>query len=386
MYRTIFLILFIISFINAFAFNNEELEYQVRIWNEIHNTKKTEDFKALYASKVLFYGRSYSGQKCYQQKAKFLTSDYQQFIISKITITEYSSGTIMASFRKKVLTKKKSKEYDCYLLFRKSGSNYLITGESDRETDKNLKVQLDLGTEISNSGLPKALISLIVLGLGIGGIFVWKNNSRKRQYRSRYRAQAFTSSKPVNHTRSYSYPNRKVDENIIAEKVTAAVMAKFSNVLVPGDVANNKGIEFEKYVVERFEPEYFRLKEWRSDKYHEGIYADSNRLPDLEYLYTDSRNQIEFAVECKWRAKTDNGKLEWAKDYQFKTYKEYARERNITVFVIIGVGGQPSNPENLYIVPLRKVSTPVLSVWQLNKFRKFGKGNFFLQTSTKELT
>ena len=38
-----------------------------------------------------------------------------------------------------------------------------------------------------------------------------------------------------------------------------------------------KGDAFEQHVVKRFAPKYFRIKEWRGDKYVDGIYAERTK-------------------------------------------------------------------------------------------------------------
>ncbi len=45
--------------------------------------------------------------------------------------------------------------------------------------------------------------------------------------------------------------------------------------------SQKKGEEFEKFIVKKFNKEYFTLKEWTSDKYIDGIYAESTRNPDI---------------------------------------------------------------------------------------------------------
>jgi uncharacterized tellurite resistance protein B-like protein len=43
-----------------------------------------------------------------------------------------------------------------------------------------------------------------------------------------------------------------------------------------------KGLRFEKYVVHRFDLRYHKIKEWRGDKFTNGIYAESSKYPDIE--------------------------------------------------------------------------------------------------------
>src|SRR5476651_2527300 len=55
--------------------------------------------------------------------------------------------------------------------------------------------------------------------------------------------------------------------------------------IISPEIAKEKGDKFQKYVVTKFDPAYFRMKEWRSDKYIDGLYPKSNLDPDLVYEF-----------------------------------------------------------------------------------------------------
>lgn len=133
-----------------------------------------------------------------------------------------------------------------------------------------------------------------------------------------------------------------------------------------------KGDAFERFVVKNFDKKYFTLQEWRSDKYVDGIYAVSNHFPDLEVIFNlESKGVREaFAIECKWRKSLYRESIEWAKDYQLKNYQEYADKLKIPVFVVIGVGGEPEKPQELFIVPLHKMKSNTISKSDLANFKK----------------
>ncbi len=133
-----------------------------------------------------------------------------------------------------------------------------------------------------------------------------------------------------------------------------------------------KGDAFERFVVKNFDKKYFTLQEWRSDKYVDGIYAVSSHFPDLEVIFNlESKGVREaFAIECKWRKSFYHESIEWAKDYQLKNYQEYAKKLKIPVFVVIGVGGVPEKPQELFIVPLQKIKSNTISKSDLASYKK----------------
>ena len=116
-----------------------------------------------------------------------------------------------------------------------------------------------------------------------------------------------------------------------------------------------KGREFEDNVLELFslhDDNGFILKEWQGDKTLGDICPESNRHPDFVFDYQSKG----FAVECKWREKL-SPKME--KDLfpadKIAIYQQFSTERNTPVFIVLGVGGEPSNPELLYNIPLSEV-------------------------------
>ena len=117
-----------------------------------------------------------------------------------------------------------------------------------------------------------------------------------------------------------------------------------------------KGREFEDFVLELFdlnETMAYSLLEWRSDKSTGEICAVSNSYPDFVLEYKEGRKKKRFAVECKWRDSISKRMMKpLIEREQFDRYKEYSVEKKQEVFIILGVGGEPSMPEELYIVPL----------------------------------
>ena len=116
-----------------------------------------------------------------------------------------------------------------------------------------------------------------------------------------------------------------------------------------------KGREFEDFVLELFnlhEDNGFVLKEWQGDKTLGDICPESNRHPDFVFNYQGKG----FAVECKWREKLPHDLCrDILPEGKVSIYNHFSIERNIPVFIVLGVGGEPSNPELLYTIPLSEV-------------------------------
>jgi hypothetical protein len=179
---------------------------------------------------------------------------------------------------------------------------------------------------------------------------------------------------------NYADYSAKIDELILGKKDE-----KETNLI---DKDKEKGDEFEKYVVQKFDKKYFSISEWAGDKYVKGNYAKTTLQPDLKIRFKLKETIKDFSVECKYRSNYYKNGIEWCKEYQLKNYKKFATETGIPVFIVIGIGGTSYSPEELFIVPLDKIESNFLTKVYLNRFKKvtfkekgfyFDAGNNILQ-------
>ena len=113
-----------------------------------------------------------------------------------------------------------------------------------------------------------------------------------------------------------------------------------------------KGRQFEDYVVSFFDlphNEKLTLKEWRGDKTLAGVYPENNSGPDLVLEYDGH----PFAIECKWRnhMPEDLEKELLPSDRQ-NYFQQYIKEHKMPIYLLFGVGGLPTDPNSLHLVPL----------------------------------
>ena len=152
------------------------------------------------------------------------------------------------------------------------------------------------------------------------------------------------------------------------------------------DELKEKGDEFEKFTVTKFDSKYFKILDWRSDKYVDGVYAESSKNPDLEIEYSHKETSKRFAVECKYRSKIYEDVL-ISKQHKIEHYKNYSKKNRIPVFIVLGMGGDPSSPSECYVIPINKVYKEIIPYKSLQQYRKFGvNSNFFFNTTLLSLT
>ena len=118
-----------------------------------------------------------------------------------------------------------------------------------------------------------------------------------------------------------------------------------------------KGREFEDYVLEQLgiaNNDRLTLKEWRGDKSLPGIYPEGNSHPDFVFDY-DGR---AFAIECKWRSHMPKDiEKELLPSSRMATFSQYSNKNRIPVYLLLGIGGLPSDPEQLFFVSLMESVT-----------------------------
>lgn len=128
-----------------------------------------------------------------------------------------------------------------------------------------------------------------------------------------------------------------------------------------------KGREFEDYVLDLFhvgEEGKPMLKEWRGDKTHGDIAPENNSLPDFIFEYQG----CSFAVECKWRNHLDMAHL--IAQEHVASYKQFAKENNMPVHIILVIGGEPCNPQLLYDIPIGQLDEVLAKKIPINTFQQ----------------
>ncbi|AKJ39987.1 hypothetical protein [Methanosarcina barkeri] len=140
--------------------------------------------------------------------------------------------------------------------------------------------------------------------------------------------------------------------------------------------SEQKGDDFEKYVVDLFDEKYFSIVQWTTDMARKHTrFVESDCDPDLILRYRPT-NEI-FCVECKFRSGLFEGKLQWSDPQQLKRYQRFAREKKLPFFVVIGLGGDSSYPERMFCIPLKEAKYPALYPSIFEKFERKPEKSFF---------
>ena len=103
------------------------------------------------------------------------------------------------------------------------------------------------------------------------------------------------------------------------------------------DAPEIKGQRFEDHVENLFSQQYFKIIEkTHSFKTNAGRYVESSKNPDFIFEYIPTKEQ--FAVECKFRTRLNQqNQLEWSYPAQLKRYQEFADQRKMPVYIVVGL-------------------------------------------------
>jgi hypothetical protein len=136
------------------------------------------------------------------------------------------------------------------------------------------------------------------------------------------------------------------------------------------DKNQKAGYDFEKFIVAKFNKKYFSIQNWASDKFVDGRYAEANLHPDIQLTLKLDGVGYPLAVECKWRKEPKSEFVQFAEPDQLKRYQEFETKSGNPVFIALGIGGKPSAPKSLYIIPIQAFQNPVQHLDNLSKYKK----------------
>ncbi len=346
-------------------------------WNSALHMTTINQLNNLYAPEVLINGEHKTRESCIKEKSNFLSqfAGYHQEIIGPIDIAFYQSGTIKCSFIKRVRYKQSMGDNTAYLLLQKDGDHYLITGEGGLQSEQSLKAGIKLGEEVAPPTLTResywAIFCAASLLLMI--IVIWMMG------KSSIAAQNFVHPKT-----NMKAATVQADEKI----VNGSADRKTVNKLIAIDTAKSATVDeqdnsrlFEEFILNKFPKDSFNVVEWREGQDH-----GKNTWPDLQLELKLQSEKYPFAVECKWRNDFWKGIIEWARDAQISSYQEFQVSKDMPVFIALGVGGTPSEPRDLFIIPLSHLYQKILTQDWLKKYKRESRADFVLTLDPVSLT
>ena len=200
-----------------------------------------------------------------------------------------------------------------------------------------------------NMGIIMIVIGAVLLISGIV-IVTTKTNPTERK-------EPFADSTPIENQINYSEHNSTVaNASAVTEpSVTESTAQLEKPSKTPEEDSKSKGNAFEDFVVNLLADWRLKLLDRTQDAVSTaGVVAESCKNPDLHIQQKRGNGEIDYYIECKYRSNWNNGKVAF-KDWQINRYRQFQRDSHRKVLIALGVGGTPSAPETLMIVPLDSV-------------------------------
>ncbi|MGZ5303612.1 MAG: hypothetical protein ACXWDO_05840 [Bacteroidia bacterium] len=117
--------------------NSQMITALVIKWNLAHNNKDFNSLSKLYAEEVNLYGTVYSNAEAIAHKKQYFQQSKQTYqqLLGSADVVIHSAFVAKASFIKKVVSGKTTKNYNAYLMFEKTDNQWKIIAESDETAD-----------------------------------------------------------------------------------------------------------------------------------------------------------------------------------------------------------------------------------------------------------
>lgn len=377
------------------SIDTREIESVIDEWMFANNGRNLESFRRVYADDLLFYTQDVSETRAIELKQQLfkLKPYFRQRIITPITYTPYTSGVIKCEFIREVFEKNYWKEYPSYLLVSYEDNQYRIVGESDVATDRVLKYTLAIGEPMTfedvamhvdsgaadSSGMspvpgrffdavksffsaeeidamlpdltamgvvtiPKGYIYVLIGLLAIGGLMIFIADSARARKRVR-RGTAVI---------------RKNDE---AERVVRDF--KVQSV-------------FEAFVITLFDPLYFQYKRPKQERVYAGNPRVSQAAPDLIFEFRQNETEVRFAILCRYYKYVAKNEVQITSSEIRRGLEHF--EQDLDLYYILGFGGTPDDPKELYFVPATEVKGDYITRAALRRYSK--SGMFFYNRRT----
>ena len=120
---------------------------------------------------------------------------------------------------------------------------------------------------------------------------------------------------------------------------------------------------FENFIIDKFD---FSRKEYKLlERNDEEEKSQTNLLIGISGIKI---YQLSLGIECEWRKEISSKGFFWARESEMQHIIRYAESKNAKIYLILGVGGTPTAPKSLYIVPIKYHADRTISAKYLTEF------------------
>lgn len=367
--------------------NTKKIEALIDKWNLIHNQANVEGFDNIFDDQLLFYSEHVSRSKATLLKKLLFVRNpgYQQRVTADIKYTLHTNGVVKCEFTKEVLRDGEWEGEPMYLLVGFKNSGYWIIGESDHRTDQqygykpkigeavdvevvsasvNTDNQVlfsevavnptlstpDTGGDSISWGSLHIYLVIALLSAGVLIIFLDRMGIKKEK-----ELQALH------------------EEEMMLEDDYDVIIPETKVPNQPYQVIENhlKQKAFRDFLLKMFDPVFFKPKQ--TDDVSR-VYQDQR----IEFELTGQKGETPaFAVQYLYKEDTGD-EINLFSETQLTGYRE---QRDL--FFVLGIGGPPDTPNEIYLIPATNLKSEVISKDELKPFRR--SGSFYYDAAARRL-
>ena len=401
--------------------DTDEIESVIDEWNFANNTRNVHSFEKVYADQLSFYTENVSRRRAITLKQQLfrLKPYFRQRITTHITYTPYSKGVVKCDFTKEVFEKTNWKKFPSYLLVSYEDNHYAIVGESDYATDNALKHKPDIGEPITFAGSSDITDSLegdssmniTSLDADVEAPEIADNLEAVDHESAKVPSQTVDASSKSNGLQSM-IPDLSSLGMITVPKgyifilvgmlglgglmifIADSVQSRKRNVKERGtELRRHDEAEhairdfkmqsvFESFVITLFDPLYFRYRRPKVEHVYAGKVSEGESGPDLEFEFTQNETHVRFAIKCQYyrsAAKNEVQLFSGARQELFRTFED---EREMDLYYVLGFGGTPDDPKELFFLPAKAVTSEYITKAALRPYSKSGMFYFNRRTGS----
>lgn len=356
----------------------------IKEWNYAHNARSRQSFERIYDDQLIFYTEVSSREKAIKAKEQMFGKykDFHQRIVPPIKHIAYSTGVIKSDFVKRVTRNGKTSDFPSYLLISYTDGNYKVVGESDHPSDKTLGFKLSIGEPIKIDfedtqveGVAAEEEDTILAGAEAA---LDQSLDEVESLQSRLMSETVAIPK------LYLYYLLGLliigGLAILIAKVPKPkkrTKTKRKEVVRKGET-RDEGVD--EYVLSLFDPLYFKAKRARPVvTVMNGGDQNADSFSGYEFEFEQKDKRVLFSVDFSFIPAAENGKIQVATPAQLRSYQQYEVEKDRDVYILLGLSGKPSEPQELYLIPLKEIKKQWFSYEELQEFRKYGMFFYNLQ-------
>ena len=377
----------------------------IKKWNFASNAMSESTLREIYADKLIFYTQNLPKEKCISEKRAIFKRNpaFKQKITSDPKFVAYTAGVLKADFNREIFEGGKWKSSRSYLLISYDRNRYVISAESDLETDRRKNYKLSIGTamdipqpsapetafEKSEPSVSDSLADTLVVDSTAESVSDAVSNEKPAEAED---SIVSSVTEEVFSDETVAIPKKYVYFLVGFLVLTAVIVVlarqpkkssrKDRNIKSESQI-HRKEAGFENFVLTHFDSHYFTLRTNRPEPVYAGNIKGREFIPALEFEFENKDSRVRLAIECIFIPKLSGQHVLSYSANQISSYHHFEQDYNSEVYLIVGLEGEPGDPKELFLIPTSELREGYLGYKDLQPYKKHGM--FFYNSVRRRL-